>query len=952
MSSEPDHSPATALRASTWSATLRRITERITNWRNWKLPVKLGAVVLVPVIFALALGTLQIQGQVAKSDEYAELDRLVGAMSAVRSSVADLQQERSLTAEFLARGPVPEPELRDRFAAADRNLDATRRLLESAPNTAAVRSAREEADRWLSDLTALRTQVLNGRMDAGAATNTYTDIIGALLSLDRTLTTQMSSAELVSTATTAHELAKIGEEMQLQQALLVTGLTRGTFTSDDLARLAASESRRASAVMEFRAAATPGQRAEYDRLYLNPQVPARESAVQLAMDAHSSGRDKTSLPLAPSTWKDQSRAALSAVGSLQSRLDHQLHRTAFALQDSASNLAGTESVVLLSALLVAGAVVVVVARQLLGSLDVLRRTALDTAENQLPRAVADIRAGHRPRDPVTRVPVDTADEVGQVARAFDAVHTQAVGLAAEQADLRRSYRDSFVNVSRRSQGLLERQLRLFEQLERDEEDPDQLATLFQLDHLATRMRRNNENLMVLSGTDLARRFTQPASAADLVRAAISEIEHYPRVVVQPLPDAHVVGYAAGDVVRLLAELLDNAANFSAPQTQVVVSGHRRGDGSLVLDIVDRGIGMNDDELDAVNRQLAEGGEVEPSTSRRMGLFVVGRLATRHGIDVEFRRGPEATGVNAAVYFGPELLLEPAATPTVQTNGAHHHDTLVDEFDWAAAEQDAAAQQPVRNGFHLLHPSPNGHAAAADGPGPASHATPPRRTNGSAPSPPPDGLAPAWFQTMSQGCSDQGVQWPGRPAEGESKGTFLSHVEERFPCSQPDDKDWTFASDTDKQRAEEVAAAEPNDYTTAGLPVRIPRAHLVAGSINTDEEPKRPRDPNVARSRLSSFQEGLRRGRHRRQAAPQPPQGTPTSEADGGASDLASTGLPRRVPRTESAPSSTSDFVTAPPRDADQMRGRLASFQRGVREGKHTLREPGARHTNTGENPNQ
>ncbi|MGI8308076.1 nitrate- and nitrite sensing domain-containing protein [Saccharopolyspora hattusasensis] len=982
MSSGLENPAANATRASTWSRTTQKLTGWITNWRNWKLPVKITAVVLVPVIVALVLGVLQILSQINQADQYAKLDRVVAAGNVVRAAVGQLQQERSKAAEFLVRGPVSAPEVQERYTATDRALDEIHQRLRAVPDSDAVRFARQDTDRQLTGLAPIRQQVLGGHPDPGVVINTYTEFVGVLLALDRTLTSQISSSQLVSTAISAHELAQISEEMQLQQALVLVGLTRGNFTTDNLTRLAASESRRTSAVKEFRASATPPQRMRYDQLYAKPEVPARETSVQLAMVERDNSKSRISTQLiSPSAWKDQSRTALEALYTLQTHLDQQLHDTAFALQDTSSNMAGLESVILLSALLIAGAIVVVVARHLLGSLDILRRTALDTANHQLPQAVADIRAGHANRSPVDQVPVESTDEIGEVARAFDDVHTQAVNLATEQAELRRSYSDSFVNVSRRSQSLLERQLRLFEQLERDEEDPDQLATLFQLDHLATRMRRNNENLMVLSGADPARRFSQPTSPADLIRAAVSEIEHYPRVIVQPLPDVKIVGYAASDLVRLLAELLDNAANFSAPETQVTVSGHRRGDGSLEVGIVDRGIGMSPDELTAVNQRLATDEEIKLSTSRRMGLFVVGRLASRHGIRAELRPGPEAVGVHVAVSLGPELLVDVAgpALP-VAANGIVPNDrtadTLVEEFDWEAAEQDASSQRHlVRNGIHLFRSPANGappvppdELSNTQEITPAPAQIPEQHNDETAPAPIFNNLASAWFQVPSQvshTATRPAIQWPAPAADAERMGTFLPPMTGRFPSSQParnghrGQSVWTFANDEVRQRAEKVAAAEPADYTTAGLPLRVPRANLVAGSAGADhsERARPPRDPHVARGRLASFQAGVRRGRHRQQSAPHngtapagaSPQVVPEPSTNGAAAapeplidqesvDYTTAGLPRRTPRAQLVPGTATDPAVTPRRDADLMRGRLASFQRGVREGKHSLRD--------------
>ncbi|MCI2416654.1 nitrate- and nitrite sensing domain-containing protein [Saccharopolyspora sp. K220] len=975
MSSGLERTPAKRTWVSAWSRAMSKITGRIINWRHWRLPVKITAVVLVPVIFTLVLGVLQISGQTRQANEYANIGRVVTAGSAVRLAIDRLQRERSQAAEFLVRGPIAAPEVQERFTASDRALEDIQRLLRAAPDSESVRFARQETDRQLTELAPLRKQVLGTHTDPGVAINSYTELIGVLLALDRTLISQISSSQLVSTATTAHELAQISEEVQLQQALVLVGLTRGSFTTDNLARLASSESRRTAAVQEFRAAATPQQRLRYDQLYAKPEVPARETSVQLAMAERDSGTSRISpLLVSSATWKDQSRISLEALNALQARLDSDLHNTAFTLQDTASNMAGLESVILLSALLIAGAIVVVVARQLLGSLDVLRRSALDTANYQLPQAVANIRAGHNTLAPVQPVPVNTIDEIGEVARAFDDVHAQAVNLATEQAELRRSYSDSFVNVSRRSQSLLERQLRLFDQLERDEEDPDQLATLFQLDHLATRMRRNNENLMVLSGTDPARRFTQPTSPGDLIRAAVSEIEHYPRVIVQPLPNAKIVGYAASDLVRLLAELLDNAANFSAPDTQVAVSGQLRSDGSLGLDIVDRGIGMTDAELAAVNQRLTSDEEIKLSTSRRMGLFVVGQLATRHGIRVELRPGPDEVGVHVAVSVAPELMLDAAGpAPDDMVPDDRDEDTLVEEFDWEAAEQDAASQHHlVNNGSHLLQPPAEG-AQPQQPPSDLSDtdeiipafSDPAHHNDAPATTPIFDDLASAWFQAAPpapwlQARPTPTTHSPNPPADVASKGTFLSPMTGRFPSTQPtpnghSQKTWIFANDQAWRRAEEVAGAEPADYTSAGLPLRVPQANLVAGSAEVEkaERSRLPRDPQLVRGRLASFQAGVRRGRHRQQAAlgsSTAPTGVSQvdwnsranshAEAPGTTSvDYTSAGLPRRSPRAQLVPGPATESVAKPPRDADLMRGRLASFQRGVREGKHSLRAP-------------
>ncbi|WP_433869917.1 nitrate- and nitrite sensing domain-containing protein [Saccharopolyspora sp. CA-218241] len=948
MSSGLDNSPASAIREDAQEHAAPTWRERITKWRNWKLPVKLTAVVLVPVVFALALGVVQIRDQILRADEYREIEHIVAAAGAVRTSIVELQRERSQAAEYLTapRFLTDEP---DRYhRASERAVRTARSALDAVPASEAVRFARNDAERLLDELADLRRDVLGTDVDPDVVTSSYTEVIGVLMALDRTLISQISSAELVARATTAHELAKISEEIQLQQALVLTGLNNRHFSSDTLAKLSASEARRTAAVKEFRASASADLRNRYDRLYAEPDVPARESAVQLAMAERGEEPSGTSSPLfSPSGWKEQSRTALAAIGALQAAVDQRILHTAFTLQDAASDLAGVDSVILLSALLIASAVVILVTRQLVASLDLLRRSALDAATHQLPRAVTDIRAGRRRPTMIRRVPVETTDEIGDVAQAFDAVQTQAVNLASEQAELRRAYSDSFVNVSRRSQSLLERQLRLFEQLERDEEDPDQLETLFQLDHLATRMRRNNENLMVLSGTDPARRFVHPTSPADLIRAAVSEIEEYPRVVVHRVPAVGVVGYAASDVVRLLAELIDNAAQYSAPTTQVVVSGFELDDGAIVIEIVDQGIGMSTAELTAANQRLASDGEIDPSTSRRMGLFVVGRLATRHRIGVHLQAGADDTGVHATVQLPADLLvsLPPLAA---MTNGLPAlpgapdpaERTLVHQFDWAAAERDA--EPGMRNGFHLFRPEHDSPAGDA----PAS--IPLQRPEHDDDTVVIDALSSAWFRSLPN--QPPQPRWPSGGDGCDSRGTFLSDVAGRFPSSPPPKgESWHFTADLEQRRAEQVANAEPADYTPAGLPVRIPQAHLVAGSVHNarpEPPPQPPRDPAVARDRFASFQEGLRRGRHRQGGEHTSNEGGGDQpEADHSLPEHTESGLPRRTPQSRSAASSSTDAPDHSRRDADLLRGRLNSFQRGAREGKHSLRP-------NGEQPNQ
>jgi hypothetical protein len=213
------------------------------------------------------------------------------------------------------------------------------------------------------------------------------------------------------------------------------------------------------------------------------------------------------------------------------------------------------------------------------------------------------------------------------------MHRVAARVATEQAALRKSIGDLFHNLARRSQGLVDRQLELIDELERGEADPDRLAEMFRIDHLATRMRRNAENLIVLSGVERHRRWSEPVPMPDVVEAAVAEVEDYPRVEVTGIHDLTLSGQAASDVAHLLAELVENATSFSPPTTRVEITGHLTASG-YVVEIEDRGVGMSDAELVEANKRLAAPSPGDIAVSRMMGVHVVGRLAARHGIAVQ------------------------------------------------------------------------------------------------------------------------------------------------------------------------------------------------------------------------------------------------------------------------------------------------------------------------------
>jgi signal transduction histidine kinase len=330
--------------------------------------------------------------------------------------------------------------------------------------------------------------------------------------------------------------------------------------------------------------------------------------------------------------------------------------------------------IVLAAVAVAVAIGVtwVVSRSITRPLRSLTGQATAMADHRLPEAVLDILDTPLGEDvdvpEVDPVAVHTRDEVGDVADALNTVQDSALDLAVEQAVLRRNIADSFVNLGRRNQNLLGRQLDFITELESNETNPDTLSNLFRLDHLATRMRRNAESLLVLAGVEPPRKWAAPVRLTDVIRAALGEVEDYQRVTVRGVEPATIVGAAAADLAHLLAELIENALVFSPPDQTVDIRGRVRHDGpgdaagvsGYTLAVIDSGLGMPPADIEAANRRLAGAESFTIAPSKYLGHYVAGNLAARHGIGVRLDASP-GNGITATVNIPPALLTaEPAA----------------------------------------------------------------------------------------------------------------------------------------------------------------------------------------------------------------------------------------------------------------------------------------------------
>ncbi|WP_417774523.1 ATP-binding protein [Streptacidiphilus monticola] len=296
-----------------------------------------------------------------------------------------------------------------------------------------------------------------------------------------------------------------------------------------------------------------------------------------------------------------------------------------------------------------------IGRGLVGELLGLRNSALDLAGSRLPAAMRRLRAGEE-IDIDAEAPVVEAgeDEIGQVGEALNSVQRAALQAAVERAEVLSGVSGVFVNLARRSQVLVHRQLTLLDQMERRTEDPAELEDLFRLDHLTTRMRRHAEGLIILSGAAPGRAWRKPVPLLDVVRSAVAEVEDYARVEVRRLPRVAVVGAAVADLTHLIAELVENATAFSPPHTRVLVTGEQVGTG-YAIEIEDRGLGMGKEAIAEANRRIADAQQADLFDSDRLGLFVVSRLARRHDVKVSLRTS--AYRGTTAVLLLPNAVLD-------------------------------------------------------------------------------------------------------------------------------------------------------------------------------------------------------------------------------------------------------------------------------------------------------
>ncbi|MEV0117037.1 nitrate- and nitrite sensing domain-containing protein [Streptomyces sp. NPDC050844] len=714
--------------------------------RNWRVPTRLNAILLIPVLVGLVMGGFQVKASI---DTWSEAQDAENTAILVRASLDygnRIIEERDISAAPLLRGKKNDPAVvsaRKATDAAKAEFDAA---AENMPDKEGLKRRLEGFHKVEPGLQALRQAAYTSKLSGSKTEEGYVAIQHPLMEFANEL--GLGTGNITSYGRTVYAISLTKAALSLERSigthlLVKPGPTASSFATQRTS-LASYAYLEGIAIEEYKGGGTPEDLAKLEAAKKQLQADGEKQAKQAAAAAKAKGETFVPPPapekmvagiaglqstqpsarlaladkgITAEAWWATTTAKFDAYRDIESDLADKAVSEASDIADNAQRNAYITGAIVVVALLAAFILAGLMARQMSNAMRKLRTAAFGIAEQRLPMLVDQLSRTDPGRvdTRVQPIPISSTDEIGEVARAFDQVHREAVRLAAEQALLRGNINAIFTNLSRRNQSLIEGQLTLITDLENNEADPDQLESLFRLDHLATRMRRNGENLLVLSGEEPGRRWDQPVPLVDVLRAASSEVEQYERIELSGVPEAEIHGLAVTDLVHLLAELLENATTFSSPQTKVRVTATRLPDGRVMVEIHDKGIGLTAEDFADINHKLANPPTVDAAISQRMGLFVVGRLSDRHGIRVQLRPSGEQAGTTSLVML-PDGITH---------GGGGEHQLPESEFtvssimpEQQAPEPPAFAHQPMRTAAELgfddsRYTADNGEGAELD-----------------------------------------------------------------------------------------------------------------------------------------------------------------------------------------------------------------------------------------------
>jgi signal transduction histidine kinase len=644
------------------AARTRRTPGSVLAPRNWRVASRLVLLMAVPAILGLVLAGFQLSSAAGQARAAGQISRLAALGQQVTALAQALEAERNEAAQYVA-GARPASgliALHARYVSTDAWAGRVRRLvrLDRPDATVGMRSSEAAALGGIAELPGLRRDTADGQVTALQVTNGYSAAIDGLFPVLDGMADGSASPVLISSVRALGALSRLTDQAARQQAILGAALTAGRFEPGALMALTVARAQQASDLAAFRSSASAQESWALTRT-LDGALPRQARAVE--QQAIAAGDGPLNLgPQAASQWQAGMsyltgwlRDAGRQLGGWSAAYTKAQHR-------SATRSAITGGALAVVGLLISLIVALLIIRSVVRPLRRLEAAALDAAQSRLPAEIEAVTAEGEFRPALAALPagVSPADEIGQVGLAIDRLRQEAVRLAGEEAQLREHAGVVVAGFFRRCHYLNDRLLRLIDSMELSEGDPDRLARLFQVDSLATRMRRHSDTALALMGHETPGSWTEPVPLVDVLRAAASEIEHYDQVALDVQSGVLVSEDAAVDTVHLLAELLENASAFSPAGAQVIVSAYLDPGGGALIGIADSGPGLADDQLHWLNWQLANPLPAEVRATQQMGLFAVAHLAARHDIRVSLTRAPGG-GTTAEVHL-PGVLIVPGA----------------------------------------------------------------------------------------------------------------------------------------------------------------------------------------------------------------------------------------------------------------------------------------------------
>ncbi|MFD8548125.1 nitrate- and nitrite sensing domain-containing protein [Streptomyces sp. NPDC059649] len=960
--------------------------------RNWRVATRLNAILLIPVLLALVLGGLRVNTSLATWQEAQDAEHTAKLVRAALSYSTALIDERDRTAAPLLEGKKDDPVVQEARNATDAAADAFHKAAKAMPDKPGLKRRLASFQKVEPKLQQLRQAAYTSKLHGVQTEEGYIEVQHPLMEFANELGLGTGNITSYGRTVYAVALAKAAESLErsIGTHLLVDPATPqgGKEHKLQLTAFASYRYLEGIAIAEYTSGGTPEdvERLKKDAAAL--KQAAQQKIAQAKEQAQAANRPFRAPPsidqmsaligtgAAPETLSlkgitsDSFFAAetgkFNMYRSIEKDLADKAVNEAAQISADAKQATFVDSAIVLAALIIAFVVAGLMARRMSRNMRQLRNAAFGVAEQRLPMLVDQLSrtAPGRVDTRVTPIPIATTDEIGEVARAFDQVHREAVRLAAEQALLRGNVNAIFTNLSSRNQGLIERQLELITDLENNEADPDQLESLFRLDHLATRMRRNGENLLILAGEEPGRRWNQPVPLVDVLRAAISEVESYERIDLTGVPESEIHGTAVTDLVHLLSELLENATTFSSPQTKVRVTATRLPDGRVMIEIHDKGIGLTPEDFADINHKLANPPSVDAAISQRMGLFVVGRLADRHGIRVQLRPSGEQAGTTSLVML-PEAITHGGGgdeqfeddftvsriVPEHQQGAYESHQRTAAELgfdDSRYARTDATDLDMVGRSLMreerraALEAQATGGERPDDGPqvgNPLFRDAPTSATGYQ------DHPAPGYPEADQPLYDDRshGSQAFGDPGFAETTGQqpYVSHepaqsdewpernaFEGYFGTEAESDRNTTAAPAGASERVPferpGPTPSDPHPLTGAGLPRRGGRDQQAPQVQQPRSAPETGQDGSDWRSSNDERWERAERLREPK------------------AGGVTASGLPRRVPKAnlvEGAAEQTPQGGPQVSRAPEDVRGRLSNLRRGVQQGRSVGTDP-------------